>query len=282
MIHETETLRLGIAFISHDLSARRNRETGLRNQLARAIATLKGIEIAKWTSIIWQPDLYRVKHKQYFQLLVFRIRASREWGNRSWLNAIKQILVFEFQTTLKGRSQLSISQEHLFVVEILTEKHVRAWTSALDDSIDVLLVLEDDAILEDHATPVLSQAFGYIRHSAPTFINLSKGNSLAGYAKEYIVENPNENWFKLKAADTACAYMVNRAGLKLLAEHYLKRSETAVIGADFVITDALLRNSEFEVLHSESPPFTNGTLFGVFESQTGSLPQNMIVNDGEK
>ena len=198
-------------------------------------------------------------------------------GGVSWLNALKQSLFFELRTTLKGRSQLLISQNNLFVAVILSQKHVRAWTSALDESLDALLVLEDDAILEDSGVEVLSQAFSMMRNPAPTLVNLSKGNDFAGYVKEYLQGEFQNEWFKLKAADTTCAYMVNRLGLEILAESYSHRPQTSVMAADFMVSDALLRNKSFTVLHSVSPPFTNGTLFGLFESQTGTLPLNTLA-----
>ena len=275
---EIGTLKLGIAFISHGASVRKDRGAELRTQLSRIINELEGVEIFSWKSILWQPDQYPIKQRKYFRLLSFRIRASREWGDRSWLNALYQTLVFEFRQILSGRSQLLIAQKNLFVAIIVHEKHVRAWTSALDDSIDALLVLEDDAILKDCDDKVLSQAFAFVRQALPTFVNLSKGNDLKGYAKEYFKGDEHKGWFKLKAADTACAYMVNRPGLKLLAEHCSQRADTAVLAVDFVISDAMLRNKEFEVLHTDSPLFTNGTLFGVYESQTGSLPRDMTKN----
>ncbi len=274
-----DTLKLGIVFISHDTSVRKTRSEELKKQLTEIISKLEHVKISSWKLILWQPRQYTIKHKKYFQLLDFRIRASREWGNKSWLGAIKQTIVFEFRTTLKGRSQLLISQENLFVAVILTEKHARAWTNALDDSLDALLVLEDDAILEEFADSILSQAFSFMRSAEPILVNLSKGNDFTGYPREYLQGELKKNWFKLKAADTTCAYLVNRMGLKFLAENYSQRPDSSVMGSDFVISDAILRNNEFKVLHATSPPFINGSLFGLFESQTGSLPKN---TSGEK
>ena len=77
---DVELLKVGIAFISHDASLRKNRALELEKHLRRIVSQSESVVISSWKLILWQPKQYEIKRKRYFQLLRFRVRASREWG----------------------------------------------------------------------------------------------------------------------------------------------------------------------------------------------------------
>ncbi len=268
-----EHFKLGVAFITHEGSPQKNREKELRAKVEDVFSGVDLLEITNWYSISWQPNFYKVKNREYLRSLVFRIRSRIEWHEGSIIRIMIQATLFELKSLLNGRSQLTIPQNYLYVAKVVTEKHVRSWVNALEDSVDALLVLEDDAILQDNSLETLSQAVKFIKQQIPTYINLSKGNDLKDYIKEYSENSKEAGWFKLRAADTSGAYLVNRNGLEVLARKYSEEPNTAVLAIDFMTSDVLIRNKKFDVYHTDSPPFLNGTLLGLFETQTGSVPQ---------
>ena len=265
--------KLGVAFITHEGSPRKNREKELRAKVERVFSSVELVDITNWYSISWQPSFYKVKNREYLRSLAFRVRSGIEWHEGGIVRIMIQATLFELKSLLNGRSQLTLPQNYLYVAKVVTEKHVRSWVNALEDSVEALLVLEDDAILQENSVETLSQAIKFIKRQMPTYINLSKGNNLKDYKKEYSEDSQEAGWFKLRAADTAGAYLVNRNGLEVLARKYSEEPNTAVLAIDFMASDILIHNKKFEVYHTDSPPFLNGTLLGLFETQTGSVPQ---------
>lgn len=141
----------------------------------------------------------------------------------------------------------------------------------MDLDLDAALILEDDAILNSERINVLNDALQEIASSDPIYINLARGNNLQSYKfGKFQSEKSSTKWLKAPVADTTCAYLINRTGAEILLNEYRRSPKIDSLGIDFVASDIFLRSQKITVLHSETPPFVNGTLFGTYKSQTGA------------
>jgi hypothetical protein len=170
------------------------------------------------------------------------------------------------------KSQLQISSKKLFATSVLSRKHVRAWERSMDESMDGIIVLEDDAMLNLANQGLLAGALTFLKSSEPIFINFSTGNTTKGFIFDDFVNSENSiPWKQARFADTTCAYFMNKLALRLVLDAYYSRKFLDSLGIDFILSDIFIRNRELIVLHLNEPVFKNGSLIGAFTSQIDSI-----------
>ncbi len=222
--------------------------------------------------LIWQPDVPIHLARSYFLYERFKFRSYRLWFGYGYTVSLIRTLLFEAKALLKGRSQLQLSEKLLYVATIVSQKNLRAWEGTVDLELDASLILEDDAIINKESIKVLRDALLEISPNHPVYFNLARGNNLNSYKfTNYQSDKGTTKWLEAPIADTACAYLINNSAARILLNEYRKINAYDGLAIDFILSDIFIQNREIAVLHSKTPPFTNGTIFGNFESQTGAL-----------
>ncbi len=221
--------------------------------------------------LIWQPNSTIKIFRSYRLLQSFKYRSSKVWFGYGSVKSLLSVVVYEIKSLFKGSSQLQLSKQLLYVATVISQKHVRSWEITMDLDLDAALILEDDAILNSERINVLEDALREIASSSPIYINLAKANNLRSYRlSKFQSEKCSTQWLKALIADSTCAYLINRSSAEILLSEYRRSPSIDSLGIDFVASDIFLRSQKITVLHSETPPFINGTLLGTYKSQTGA------------
>ncbi len=203
--------------------------------------------------------------------MTFKYRSHKEWFRSSSVKAFLRVIFSEMNALILHKSQLQISSSKLFATVVLSRKHARAWERGLDDSIDGILILEDDAMLNLSKQKLLAGALTFLESKEPIFINFGTGNVKNRYRFEDYLDNGDITlWKKARFADTTCAYFMNKVALRLVLDAYHSQKCLDSLGIDFVLSDIFIKDRNIEVLHLDEPVFKNGSLVGVFTSQIDS------------
>ena len=226
--------------------------------------------------IVWQPDSSIPIHRSYIKYQRFKYRSYRIWFGHGRLRSFLRALAFETKSWISNRSQMQISKHLIYVATVVSQKNVRAWETIVDHNLDAALILEDDAILNPENLHTFKDAIFEISSKEPTYINLARGNDLSFYQmKKFRSASKLSDWEIAPIADTACAYLINIECAKVLLNEYRSRLRYDSLAIDFMLSDIFLKRKEINVLHHRFPPFSNGTLFGVYNSQTGAQIRNL-------
>jgi len=222
--------------------------------------------------VIYQPKKLQYRRKSYLQFLSFKFRSNKEWFKFTSTKAFLRVIFSEIHALMVAKSQLQISSKKLFATSVLSRKHVRAWERGIDESMDGIIILEDDAILNPANQEQLRGVLTFLKSHEPIFINFSTGITTKGYIFDNYVNSENSIlWKQARFADTTCAYFMNKIALRLVLDAYYERKFLDSLGIDFILSDIFIKNRKIKVLHLNDPVFKNGSLIGAFTSQLDSI-----------
>jgi hypothetical protein len=111
----------------------------------------------------YQPKEFPFKRKSYAKFLIFKFRSNKEWFRFSSTKAFLRVIFSEIHALMVTKSQLQISSKKLFATSVLSRKHVRAWERSMDESMDGIIVLEDDAMLNLANQGLLAGALTFLK-----------------------------------------------------------------------------------------------------------------------
>ena len=203
--------------------------------------------------------------------LRFRWLAERMWFNRGFIRRIAAQFFVAGRLLIRNFTYHEGQAQGRFLREILVEKHLACWRTALDGGFNLLVVLEDDAI-ENNNWNLPQTLVPRLTGDEPMFVNLGGGNNLSLYPLTEATDI-GLGWRRGRLADTAVAYCVNRAGLDIMANSVAKWPHGRRVGADAMISGVLLRNLAVDALFPPQPFFLNGTIEGFFDSE---LPTSKV------
>ena len=258
--------------ITHKLGSRQDRIPGLLDGVTSSLEE-QGWVCERGT-VSWQPQHQRVPLFVTSHVR-FRWLSGAEWFNRGVSRRLASELVVGGRLILGNLVHSRGEKRGRFLREVLVEKHLACWRLALDLDSDVLVVLEDDAVEADQWDE-FQRAAPLLASERPTFFNLGGGNDLSRYPLES-ARDIGPGWRRGRLADTAVAYCVNRAGLEIMANSVAEWPHGRRVGADAMISGALMRNKAVESLFPPSPLFLNGTIEGIFSSE---LPTSKVHKSG--
>lgn len=264
-------IKIGIFVITHNKSPQYSRATEICNKVESVMNTFENT-VEVFTKILaWQPDSRITTNRSYIKYQCFKYQSYRIWFGYGRSISFIRTLAFEIKSLMSKRSQLQISKHLIYVATVVSQKNVRAWETIVDHGLEAALILEDDAILNLNNLHTFEEAMSEIASKEPTFINLARGNDLSHYKfKRYESISKVSDWKIAPIADTACAYLINSECAKILLNEYRSVLKYDSLAIDFMLSDIFMRRKEINVLHHKFPPFSNGTLFGLFKSQTGA------------
>lgn len=228
------------------------------------------------SKLVWQPDTSISIHRSYTRYQRFKYRSYRIWFGHGRFKSFIRTLAFETKSLISHRFQIQISKHLIYVATVVSQKNVRGWEAIVDYNLDAALILEDDAILNPENLHTLEQALAEIISKEPLYINLARGNDMSLYRMKKFQSTSNlTDWETAPIADTTCAYLLNLECAKVLLNEYRSKQKYDSLAIDFMLSDIFMRRKEIKVLHHKFPPFSNGTLFGVYHSQTGAQTRNL-------
>lgn len=148
----------------------------------------------------------------------------------------------------------------------LTKKHMRAWEHFLDSEASFLIVLEDDARLNDHfisnvADLIHSASLG----SSPFIVSLCRDYELGelGIAQDISFFGERYIRFMTGAMNTTAGYVLNRSAACLFLEGIDNDPRMKLLNSDFLINCLLLKNSpKVSCLHAMNALVTNSSVSG--------------------
>ncbi len=264
-------IKIGIFVITHISSDRFSRSSELLQSTARIIQNLNGSPQVEQYIISWQPTTLHSMKKSYIQFLLFKFHSNLEWFKISRHKAVIRLFLSEVKALIHKNSQFQLSSRKLHATQVLSKKHVRAWERCIDESMDAVIILEDDAIYDSANQRAITEIYAFLKSDKPTFINLGSGNDKSKYTyDEFSIDDEKIDFQFARFADTTCAYFMNKTGVNLALNEYFARGIPDSIGIDFILSDIFIKRREFVVLHSSNPPFRNGSLIGRFTSQLDS------------
>jgi hypothetical protein len=224
-----------------------------------------------------QPELqpHRVGMALLRDFLYFQL--EREWSRYRLLpvkSPIRAARVF-FKNAIKKYASPSEAtfrwMRNSQIETIVTDKHIRIWQQFLDTDMRYLVVFEDDAVFKDDSIKrfsALHQRLSLINQDVPIYIDLGGGCTVDQLAVSKLEsrQEPGFRHYKKPTTNTACAYMLNRATVKLFVQHLVRRPWLRLIGIDwmmnklFILSD--IADDQFYCTHTDPTMFQHGSTTG--------------------
>lgn len=262
------TTAIAIA-ITHGSGSRRDRVPQLLQETSDSLLET-GITALLKDTILWQPEPYPVPLAALANMR-FRWQAEQRWFHRSLVRRLVGLGVTFSRLLLHELLNRRAAARGRFLRMILVDKHRAAWRRALDAEVDVAVVLEDDAVLTRSLTELLP-AFSVLDSDVPVFVNLGSGNDRSIYSLRPSSVGHGD-WLEGQFADTAVAYLANRAALQAIAQADARWPFARNVGADAMISSAIMHSPGVCCLFPPEPLYLNGTIEGHF---TPELPRSRV------
>ncbi len=182
-------------------------------------------------------------------------------------------LITLFSKSVKGFStdkKLKFSEIETFV----TDKHLRAWFSALE-GFDAVLVFEDDVFFNFDSINRFNFLINSIDLKEKCYFDLAGGldKELLNIYQLLDLENSPDGLlcYKKIVTNTACAYLITKPLLQDFCDLIVSNPSNRIIGIDWLINylSICLEGTNVKNLkcyHSEPPIFQHGSFTGKYES----------------
>jgi hypothetical protein len=164
------------------------------------------------------------------------------------------------------------------IERLVTEKHLRAWTSFVDGTDDILIAFEDDAgFLPTSGDRLAALLSGQVQTDVAAYIDLAGGFPLrkivdpgrAARVAAGVVR------FDVPFGNTTAGYLATRPLVEMMLREVTWQPELRHAGADWLVNELLMRvhsRQPVVCLHADPPIFTHGTFTGAFESSISPRP----------
>ena len=165
------------------------------------------------------------------------------------------------------------------IEQLLTDKHIRAWTTFIDSEADVLIVLEDDAVFRTdsfHGLAALIQRIGP-DIARPIYVDVAGGFPLRKVVDPRLgkVAWSGVTEFPIPFTNTTCGYLATRPLVVAMLERVTWDSELRSLGVDWLINELMMRCHRDEPVicfHTDPPVLSHGSLTGIYQSEIASRP----------
>jgi len=165
------------------------------------------------------------------------------------------------------------------VEQVLTDKHVRAWTDFLDSPADVLLVLEDDAVIPDDAAARLRTVLGDARldPGGLLYLDLAGGFPLRKLCEPDTLVRLDGGIVRtgVPFGNTTCGYALSRPLAAKMVTELTWRPDLRRVGPDWLVNELLMRihvRTPVDCVHTEPTILGHGSFLGTHESHIQPRP----------
>jgi hypothetical protein len=269
------------ALIHHEVPERAINRERLRHLIA-------GLDL-RLIEIIDQPEIHVEQLDMCFRFTIFRRQLLQSVSDAvfqcfskrdSFLTAIRRFLAElrrSFQWFFTASSDVVLSAYRAALIEsVLVDKHVSAWAKAVDLNSDWLLVLEDDALIDEETEGRLRHFFVHeldsVRRNILVYCDLAGGYdprlllpkdvSLGPYMGSWTLSHVRTN--------TICSYLVSRPLLSCWLTMIRRYPLLRQLPADHLINVASILSNRCRAacicLHWPKPFFRHGSFLDGFTS----------------
>lgn len=162
---------------------------------------------------------------------------------------------------------------------MVTDKHIRAWSSFLETDGDYLICFEDDAVFKDDSIQRLADLLGKLRQELPrglVYVDLAGGCQLEalGIDKLETCWDGNFRHYSKPVTNTACTYLMSRSLVVNFHDELVRKPWLRLIGVDWMMNKLFMlmeeAGSQCDCLHANPAIFKHGTFTGEYVSWQAS------------
>ena len=252
----------------------------VRPQINDLILKLKNKMEVRFCEISWQPILKPAS--LYVGLLkdLASWELSREWAKHREIT--NKLLLIDFLFLIKkefikyilkpeiSKEWLNTCTKELF----LSEKHLKAFTLALEDKADYLLVFESDTVFKKDSIDKISALLDNLEttNKIPTYIDLAGGIQINELKidKLELKKDKDFRYYKKPVTNTTGCYLVNQGQLKIFNNYLATTPMLRYIAADWLLNKLFMLQIKTGIIsecrHANPPFFNHGSVTGEFQS----------------
>lgn len=269
MTRDMGSLRARVVLIHH---GDEQRLSAVEPTVGEVVAALDGLKSV---------DVQRIGYQPSPQPLLTRLvvaRLLRQWLlERRWASHLGVPHRWVLSTGLLGVRLLQLAsparrarmRRQAFIELALSAKHQHAWRSAVEDGIDLLIVLEDDArAREDSRLRVADLVRLLVARADParTYADLAGGLSIKALRLEAVTSPFHDGVDALSkaATNTTCAYLLGSEVIRLLVDAVITNPGAAKLPADWLMNRAFMRSADRRVFcfHTRPTALEHGSFTG--------------------
>jgi hypothetical protein len=222
--------------------------------------------------IVSKHNIFRLLKRrfEYFKLCV-KWNSYREDKNR-FIFSIASLL-----NIIKIKNIRKLARNSL-IETYVTDKHLRLWFSAIEDS-DYIVVFEDDVVFKEESVKNLKKIISFSKSNRNKiyYFDLAGGLPLStlGIDKLKGLNSDNDQLFGIGAVqyekivtNTACGYMISRELLEFFLLVLIRNPHYRDTSIDWLINRLAMqaKNEGIKSMHFNPPIFNHGSFTGEYQS----------------
>jgi hypothetical protein len=233
--------------------------------------------------VFWQPLLstadYALPQRMFRNRAFDRLhrRQVRFRSRRAPKSTVRQF-VGPVAGYLLGRSAATPFEETV-VEQALTDKHIRAWSTFLDSDADILIVLEDDAVIPPDAVSRIRALFRAELNAGngPLYVELAGGFRLSELCPPEDLREVGPGLVRTRVpfGNTTCGYALSRALAAEMLTELTWKPRLRHMGPDWLVNELLMRihlRTPVDCVHTEPTILGHGSFLGTHESHIQARP----------
>lgn len=204
---------------------------------------------------------------------------NRNWCQYKKINPpflLKTVITF-LKTNIKKycskKSFREIANRHSFIETILTDKHIRAWSTFIETDCEYLICFEDDAVFQDNSVERLSALFDTLIKRGRdrfTYVDLAGGCDIKDLQISQLATVKQEGFthYSKPVTNTTCVYVLSRLLVSEFLNQLTRRPWLRLIAIDWMVNKLFIEveSNNFQILcmHSDPPIFHHGSTTGAY------------------
>ena len=271
-----DEIKIAIALIHNNDE---DRLTYIKPKIDALVKELQKEMNVDFFEISWQPDLKPVKLRTAFFRDVMYWKLDREWNrykktkNNFFLIDFQSIVKNSIKKYLLNRDVAKRWAQSCAIEMYVTDKHLRAFSNALECRADYLLCFEDDTVFTEDSIKNVARLLNDLKsrpNEIPAYIDLAGGCQLWDIKIDKLESKRDSRfiYYSKPVTNTACCYLTNRAQLEKFMYFLTRYPWLRYIGADWCINKLFLlqqkNNFKANCKHAYPTFFYHGSVTGEY------------------
>lgn len=254
-----------------------NRLTYIKPKINALIIELQKEMSVDFFEVSWQPDLKPVKLRTAFFRDVMYWKLDREWNR--YKKTKNNFFLIDFQSIVKNsirkyflNSDVARRWARACAIEMyVTDKHLRAFSGALECRADYLLCFEDDAVFMEYSIRNVVRSLNDLKNrpnEIPIYIDLAGGCQLKDIKIGKLESKRDGNfiYYSKSVTNTACCYLTNRVQLENFMYFLTRHPLLRYVGIDWCMNKLFMlqskHGSKSDCFHAYPHFFKHGSVTG--------------------
>lgn len=263
LIHNNDTIRLACIRPNIDNLIKKIEE----------IATIESYEIS------YQPEIKPVNFWIGILRDLMYFRLNREWinyrenKNKFLPYAFLIFIIKEFKKYFIYKKDGKKWLRSCSIEMTVSNKHINAYSYALQTKTDYLIILEDDAVFKNNSIEKIFNLINNLsdKNTYPVYIDLAGGCDIADLkiSKLEYKKDSSFRYYKKPVTNTACCYLINREQLRLFDYYLIKNPISRYLGIDWMMNKLFIDQSKDGILakclHTDPTFLKHGSVTGEYK-----------------